>query len=245
MRTDRAVYVYAIVDHSRTPRLPRRGGVPGARPPRALALQDRRWAIVADVPADGYSPDAVRSRLADLEWVSACALGHERVAEALLECRAVAPMRLFTVFRDDATLVSRLRRSTARLDRTLTFLRGRLECGVRVFVVPGARRAQRPPSTGTAFLAARAALVKRPDAPTPAQSRGTAALLRDLAALADRSRVRRAATPESPLARSAQFLVARENLRTFGAAVNQGRRSLRALGLEVALLGPYPAYSFI
>ena len=43
--------------------MPRRGGVPEARAPRALALGGRRWAIVADVPAADYSPDAVRSRL--------------------------------------------------------------------------------------------------------------------------------------------------------------------------------------
>jgi hypothetical protein len=42
-----------------------------------------------------------------------------------------------------------------------------------------------------------------------------------------------------------QFLVPRTSLRKFGAAVNRRRPALRGLGLEVKLLGPYPAYSFV
>jgi hypothetical protein len=244
MTTDRVVYVYAIVEHASRPRLPRRAGVPGASPPRALALGHRRWAIVADVAAAEFAPEAVRARLADLEWVSACALGHERVSEALVGARAVAPMRLFAVFQDESTVSDRLQRIVGRLDRTLAGLRGRIEVGLRIGVVPRARPARRRPVTGTDFLAERAARLERPDAPTPAQARGASTLVRELTALADRTRNRRVPAG-SGLVRSVQFLVPRTSLRKFGAAVNRRRPALRGLGLEVKLLGPYPAYSFV
>ncbi len=244
MTTDRVVYAYAIVEHASRPRLPRRAGVPGASPARALALGHRRWAIVADVPAADFSPDAVRARLANLEWVSACALGHERVSEALVGARAVAPMRLFAVFQDESSVSDRLRRIAGRLDRTLAGLRGRLEVGIRIGVVPRTRPARRAPVTGTDFLAERAVRLQRPDVPTAAQTRGASTLVRELSALADRTRTRRVPAG-SGLVRSVQFLVPRTKLRKLGAVVNRRRPALRGLGLEVKLLGPYPAYSFV
>jgi hypothetical protein len=196
------------------------------------------------VPARDFGPEAIRAKLADLEWVSACALGHERVTGAVAACRAVAPMRLFAVFRDEASLLAGLRRAAKRLDRTLQAVRGRLECGVRIGVAAQAGRPAPRPRTGTAFLAARAERLQHPRSATPAQAREAAALMRELAVLADRTRVRRVPR-DSPIAKAAEFLVTRRNLRRFGAEVARGRRSLRPLGLEVALLGPYPAYSFV
>ncbi len=245
MTTDVALYVYAIVEHARKPRVPRRAGVPGAGPPRAITVGTRRWAIAAEVPAAVFAADAVRARLSDMDWVGECALGHERVVEAVLGANAVAPMRLFAVFRDEAALVAKLRRAKRRLDRTLAGVRGRLECGVRVWPAPETSTATTAAPSGTAFLEARAERIRRDAAPTPEQTRAAAALFKELALLASRTRTRSSrALPKAP-AISRQFLVARRNLRAFRTVVSRGRRRLRSLGLEVAVLGPHPAYSFV
>src|SRR5262249_24276450 len=81
--TAAATYLYCAV---RSPRDPVRGartrrprGLPGAGPPRALEAGSGLWLVAATAPMARYGADAIDARLADLDWVSRCALAHDAV----------------------------------------------------------------------------------------------------------------------------------------------------------------------
>ena len=110
------VYLYAVLAH---PSEPPAGGAPAGLPEtgplRWLALGKGLWLAAADAPLGRYDAAAVEKGLKDLEWVSACAVAHERVIEHVSMLGATVPMKLFTLFSSDARAVAELGRSQRRL----------------------------------------------------------------------------------------------------------------------------------
>src|SRR5262249_29989189 len=109
-------------------------GPPRTGPLRWLSLGRGLWLAAADAPLDRYDAPAVEKGLRDLEWVSACAVAHERVVEHVSRLGTVVPMKLFTLFSSDARAPAALGRSRRRLRQVLGRIEGRREWGVRVSV---------------------------------------------------------------------------------------------------------------
>ena len=95
----------------------------------------KKWLVVADVPLDRYGESAINARLSDLDWISRVALAHEAVVESFIETAAVVPMKLFTIFTDDARAVEQLDAQSDRIDGVVKHVRGESSsvCGSRWF----------------------------------------------------------------------------------------------------------------
>lgn len=225
------------------------GGLPQAEAARALDLPDGLTAIVATVPDALYAPDIVNARLRDMDWVSAAALGHARLLEAIMRtASAVLPMKLLTLFSGDARLLRDLAKQRKALAKAATQVEGCEEYGLRIVALDGpapAAAAERPAS-GTAFLERKKQV--RDDARQQASRR--AAFAReayDALAAVSRAAVLRPLQgdeAERPLA-DAAFLVAAEQKAGFG-------RAAAALEARAAdghclfkLTGPWPPYHFV
>jgi gas vesicle protein GvpL/GvpF len=247
-------YVYCVAAGAATPRLARAPrGLPEMARPRALAVAPGMWLIVADAPAARYGGPAIEAGLRDLDWVSRCAVAHEAVIEHMARAGlTVVPMKMFTLFADDARALAHVTRLRRKLEALLRRISGRQEWGLRV-MLDERRALARPaghgngaPTSGTAFLLQRKAdkdAVRR----LAAEARTEADRLFDhLARHADDARRRRptADTP-SRLLLEAAFLVPVTRGRAFRAETARRARALAPQGYDLSLSGPWPPYSFV
>jgi hypothetical protein len=253
--TAAATYLYCAVQSARDPlrgakaKPPR--GLPGAGPARGLNAGGGVWLVAADAPLDRYAGDAIDARLADLDWVSRCAVAHDAVVEHLARQHPVIPMKLFTLFSSDERAVAHVTRTRRRLERLFARVADREEWGVRLLL--DERRALAPraaavtASSGTEFLARKKA-AKDARQQVVADALAEADRLYDaLGRLADDGRRRTPAVegPTSRMVLDAAFLVPRRGTRRFRAAATDAAQSLATRGFELSLTGPWPPYHFV
>lgn len=93
-------YVYAVCRPFGTPLQAELTGVAGD-PPRLLSHHGL-VAVVSHVPERDFAEEPLRSRLEDLDWLTATARAHQGVIDALTVVTTPLPLRLATVFRDDS-----------------------------------------------------------------------------------------------------------------------------------------------
>lgn len=227
-------------------------GLPGARPPRAIAGPRDAWLIVADVPLDAYGEATINANLNDLDWVGARAMAHESVVHHFARRFDVAPMKLFTIFRNDARAIADVAGS-ADLSTILKRIGGCAEWSVRVTrrrapqaaPTKGRRLRGQPEASGTGFL-----LRKKDER---AESRGAAAESRRIAEDAYRALCRVARdsvrkdgdVPNTNLLLDAAFLVSKARQKSFVASATKLARLAAPSGCELSLSGPWPAYHFV
>jgi hypothetical protein len=224
---------------------------------RVLAAENGLWLLVADAPAGRYSAAAIERGLRDLDWVSACALGHETVIERFTGSEAIAPMKLFTLFESDARAQAVIGRDRTRLERTLDRIAGREEWGVRVLLDDRralarlrretSRGRRHTGTSGASFLTRKKATLAASRELLEAGRRAMGPVFAELAAHADGARRRgpRPAEAGTRLLLDGAFLVPARRAARFRAAVRRIGRRLEPQGYAVALTGPWPAYSFV
>jgi hypothetical protein len=248
-------YVYCLVAAARRPASKRARGLAGAGPVRLIDQGGaggrlKKWLVVADVPLDRYGESAINSRLSDLEWVSRAAVAHEAVVESFIGAAALVPMKLFTIFTDDARAVEQLNAQKDRIDEAVKHVRGRIELGVRVTLArqrKAARSTERAGS-GAAYLAGKKTQRDRAAELAVNAQAVVAEMYDDLSRLAADA-VRRAATEitvrDGPLLLDAAFLVPRPRAARFRGTVARKAKTLSRDGYRVTLTGPWPPYSFV
>jgi len=253
-----ATYVYCLVRSARAPSMPRGArGLPGAGAVRPVGAGDGLWLLVSDVPLARYGAAAIEQGLRDLDWVSSCAVGHEGVVERFTTAVALAPMKLFTIFDNDARAQAAIRRDRRRLERTLDRVAGRQEWGVRVMLderramararADATRTARGARGAGATFLvqkkaerdAARRLVVEGRRAMEP--------VFAELAKQADDARQRgpTAAETGTRLLLDAAFLVPARAATRFKRAAARIRTRLARDGHDLTVTGPWPPYSFV
>ncbi|MFI1497338.1 GvpL/GvpF family gas vesicle protein [Streptomyces platensis] len=252
-------YVYAIG---------RAGAGLDTAAPRLTGLRDGRvrtasadglTALVSSVPADAFSEEGMKAQLENLTELEGIARAHHTVVEAAHTGTTVLPMRLATVYLDDARVRSMLRERAAEFDALLSRLEGHTELGVKVYADPraaaaapapasdGPEPAAPPVSPGRAYLRQRRS-----------QRRTQRDAYRAAGAVADEVRVRAAALARDRVAHRPQqgelaagagenianeaYLVPTDRLREF-------HRALTGLadgvpGVRVEVTGPWAPYSF-
>jgi hypothetical protein len=230
------------------------GGRPRSRG-RTAGRSLKQWLVVADAPLPKYGDASINRHLSDLDWVSRAAVAHEAVVESFIEAPAVLPMKLFTLFNNDARALDHLRRERRRIAGFLHRVEGHHEWGVRVVLdpayrPPAERRTARaaPAAPGVAYLARKKSQRDRASE-LARRARTTVGDLYDrLQAQASASK-RRAATElpvnGGPLLLDAAFLVPRARSRQFGALVARQSKALAAHGYQLTMSGPWPPYTFI
>ena len=250
-----ATYLYCAVKSARNPvrgvrtRPPR--GLPGAGGTRALDAGDGLWLVVATAPLDLYSGESIDARLADLDWVSRCALAHDAVVEHVARQAAVVPMKLFTLFTSDERAVAHVARTRRKLARLFARVADREEWGVRLLL--DERRALGTRETPVSAVSGRDFLVKKKAAKDARQQvvadalRDADALFETLDRVADDSRRRTPAVEgaTSRMVLDAAFLVPRRDARRFRATVATAAPPLEARGFTLSLTGPWPPYHFV
>ncbi|MGW3274582.1 GvpL/GvpF family gas vesicle protein, partial [Streptomyces kronopolitis] len=93
-------------------------------------------ALVSSVPAGAYSEEGMRARLEDLSELEAVARTHHAVIEAAYATTAALPMRLATVYLDDARVRSMLHERRTDFGDLLAWLDGHIELGVKIYADP-------------------------------------------------------------------------------------------------------------
>ena len=255
-----ATYLYCLLRGSGEP--PLAGvppGLPGLGAPRALAVGEGLWLVAAGAPLPEFSGERIEERLADLDWVSACALAHEAVVEHFRDAPALLPLKLFTLFASDERALASIvdgPESRERLDRVLDRVDGRVEWGIRIRlddarareVLAAEARAAGSQGSGKAFLL-RKKLEQDAARELAVRLRGEMdATFAELAGgAAEAVRREPAASPESGgrLLLDAAFLVPRERSADFEAIVERCARRLAPRACDVTLTGPWPPYNFI
>jgi hypothetical protein len=129
--SDHSVYLYAIGDAAIADSevLMETAGVE-AVPVRTL-VEGSLAAVVASVDRDRFSEESIRARLEDLEWLEKIARTHHEVVDRIARVYPIAPVRMATIYLDDAGVRQLLRERAAELAATLDRVRGRSEWGVK------------------------------------------------------------------------------------------------------------------
>jgi len=225
-------------------------------PLRWLAVGDGLWLAAADAPLPRYSAAAIEKGLKDLDWVSACAVAHERVVEHVSSLGTAIPMKLFTLFSSDARAAAELGRSRTRLRAVLRRIEGRQEWGVRVSVDEAtartrarerARQAADGLSVGAGFLTRKRQEHKEVRDIVDLGRTAADEVFEAVAPYADETR-RRAPAPAEPglrLLLDAAFLLPVKRVAAFRESVRKQAERLAAQGYRVVLTGPWPPYNFV
>jgi hypothetical protein len=252
-----ATYLYCLVRSDESPSL---AGVPaglsGMKPPRALDAGSSLWLIAADAPLSRYGEAPIEKGLQDLDWVSACATGHEQVIEYFAEAGdAVVPMKLFTLFSSDERALAYVRKNRKGLNETVRRVAGCREWGVRISLNraraaaaarDGARAAAGKASKGTQFL-----LLKKREKDLTQELRATAVAesaksYQTLARYGKDACLLPIVQGDSgtSVVLDAAFLIPALKETGFRAAVAQLSKRLEKT-FDVTLSGPWPPYNFV
>lgn len=131
-----SVYVYAIGDAALADSdvLDGTTGVEGVA--IRTVVENSLAAVVASVDRDRFSEQAIREGLEDLAWLEQLARTHHEVIDRLAHRHPIAPVRMATVYLDDAGVRKLLRAHGSELNATLARVRGRSEWGVKGYAAP-------------------------------------------------------------------------------------------------------------
>jgi hypothetical protein len=176
-------------------------------------------ALVSNVRLAEFGEAALRANLADLNWLNEVARLHHYVIDAAARQFPLLPVRLATVYSDDAAVCAALAGHREQLRDTLRQLGGRVEWGVKAYAAPEAESDAERARAVHARLAgqAEAAMLRAPQSP---QLTG----------------VRR------PMLLNGAYLVDAGAGTNFTAAVAGEATAHPELRIE--LTGPWPPYSF-
>jgi hypothetical protein len=259
-----AVWAYAVAEHIRPVRLAGLAGVGGGRV-RAVAAAGLT-AIAGDVPLSGFSEAALRRNLEDLAWLEATARAHHRVIEAVAGDGPVVPMRLATVYRDDASATAALAEFGGEFRAALDRTRAHKEWGIKAYAArpaePGGADGDPGPAdpgpadagagrasagSGAAYLARRRQELSAHERARRDVVAGAELVHARLANLADQSRLH---PPQSPrltgrraqMILNAAYLLPDERDGELATAVSELAGQHPELRIEIT--GPWPPYSF-
>lgn len=221
-------------------------------------------ALVSDVSLAEYDLELLRERFQNTLWLEVLARGHQRVIAALNEHYTLLPLKLCTVYTNEASLHEALEANSAWVGAALDRVEGAQEWGVKIFCdraalvtwaiseVPQLR--QLATTVNAASPGARYMLEKRLQR---AAEQGADDLRRREveaigAQLATKVRAAQAGTLQpqqlhghaEEMVLNGAYLVAESEFETFRAALDELVAEYSPHGFNFELTGPWPAYSF-
>jgi hypothetical protein len=219
-------------------------------------------AVASRVPLAEFGEHALRENLNDLGWLERVARAHDGVLEELLPRGPVVPLRVCTIYTDEAQIAAMLEGRSADLDAALDRLDGKAEWGVKV-IADHDRIAERARGASEATQALAAQVDSGPEGGAYLARKKLAAAVRDEAdrLIADALREAHAQLGEwacasvllpaqnrelsghaGEMVLNAAYLVDAERAEPFVALVEE--LDARSPGLAFQVTGPWPAYNF-
>ncbi|MBO3746919.1 GvpL/GvpF family gas vesicle protein [Streptosporangiaceae bacterium NEAU-GS5] len=206
-------------------------------------------AYVSAVPLTEFGEEPLRQSLEDLDWLGETARAHHRVVAAVAAKAPIAPVRLVTIYNDEAQVRTLLERRHEAFMEVLAQIADRQEWGVKVYVPPPDDRPAQESAAGggpgAAYLKKRqAGLHNREEAWRRAIARAEL-IHKTLESLAEASHLHRPQDPqlsgrEDWMVLNGAYLVDEERGQEFGQVVER----LRGEGVDLELTGPWAPYSF-
>ena len=251
----KGIWVYAIAEHVDLTPLAQIRGV-GGRGVRTVAAAGLT-AVVEDVGLAEFGEEALRRNLEDLDWLEAAARAHHGVIDAVAQQGPLVPMRLATVYSDDARIAAVLAERGADFRSALRRITGRMEWGVKAYAdrQPEASddSAATAGASGPGGGAGAAYLQRRRNQLTAQKNArretlaGAEMIHAELSRYADETRVHTPQAPQltgikAPMILNAAYLLDSAQGEDFAAAV--AALAEQHPGLRLELTGPWPPYSF-
>ena len=143
---DTAVYLYGVARNLDPAALGDAAGVAGA-PVRGI-VAGGLTALVSTVRLEEYGEAALRANLEDLAWLESTARAHHDVVDRAAHSAPTAPVRIATLYRDDARVAEVLADQGERFVALLDRITGRSEWGVKAYASPETLRGDPPPAQG-------------------------------------------------------------------------------------------------
>ncbi|MEV4946815.1 GvpL/GvpF family gas vesicle protein [Streptomyces sp. NPDC053755] len=211
--------------------------------------------VVSPVPRRDFDEAALKDHFEDLEWLESVARAHHDVVQALAAHATVLPLRMATVYQDDARAGQALARRREAFAERLAGLEAHTEFGVKMYLLrsgtprPGAEPAAEAPaqSPGKAYLRRRKAQHHAQEAAYD-EARRAAETIEAAASPHASQRVRHAVQrgaltgPEENVLNDA-YLVPDARAEAFRAAVTRAARDFPDVRVDVT--GPWAPYSFV
>jgi hypothetical protein len=248
-----ATYVYCIVSSKHPPSMPQTpSGPPGTGKVRVVEVRPNRYAVISDAPLDEFGQGPLTAHLSDLDWVSRAAVAHEAVIASLMsQSDAVVPMKLFTLFSNDARALEQLRSGWPRVERVIRRLAKHEEWGVRlVFDVTRAPADDRATVTesGHGYLAAKRRQHQAASARSTSMRKTAGDILKALRPFVRDTRQRPVTVPAnsgSRLLLDAALLVPRGKASRFRVVAARQAKKVGPAGYALQITGPWPPFSFV
>lgn len=212
-------------------------------------------AVVSPVDLGEFGAEPLRRNLEDLAWLEVIARAHHDVVDAVTHLAPVAPIRLATVYRDDAGLAEVLAQRRDDFIAALDRVAGRTEWGVKAYAVPGAvAAAGSAAGGGEGGGGPGAAYLRRRRAQLSAREEGQQAALNGAdevhTALARYAEAAQRHAPQDPrlsgekgsMVLNGAYLVDGQRAGEFADAVNA--LADRHPAVRLRMTGPWPPYSF-
>ncbi len=252
--TGRGLYTYAISRGLTPEDLAGRTGID--RAPLRLVERGPLVALVSEVDLAEFGEEGLRRNLEDLAWLERVAVAHDTVARAAAERAPTAPLRLATIFVEEASLGAQLEQWEEQATRALDRIEGCSEWSVKAYAdpapapepaAPASARGDTSAGAGRAYLLQRRAATQHKAAGAEAD----AAIARDLhEALHEHvvtgrllaAQDKRLSGHLGEMILNGTYLVADERVETFRAAVDRLAGEHDHVRVEVG--GPWPPYSF-
>jgi hypothetical protein len=246
----------------------------GASPPKAAGVAGGRVelvesgelaAMVGPVPLAEFGEEPLRRNLNELPWLERVARAHEAVLEHALAERAIAPMRLCTIYESADRVRTMLDASRERFLETLEVLEGRQEWGVKLLLDPSrlaaeARRHVPDAEAHEAQVAERGEgagymlqrrlerqVAEAADALATEVARQVHARVQDWAvdAVTRPPQNRELSGHEGEMALNAAYLVEANRVDGLRELVAELEAHHRWVGAKLELTGPWPPYNFV
>lgn len=206
-------------------------------------------AFVSTVDLGEFGEEGLRRNLEDLRWLETVARAHDGVVDTVSASGACAPLRLATIFLGDDGVRAELDARHDELNRTLDRVDGRVEHGVKAYVEEPTESTQTSDArqSGAAYLHSRRdRLARREQASRQAADVGDQ-LHRTLNAVVVASRryppqEQAVSGHRGRMILNGAYLV--ESTRCDDLAAFVHELADRHPGVDIALTGPWPPYSF-
>ncbi|MBI3326270.1 MAG: GvpL/GvpF family gas vesicle protein [Nitrospinae bacterium] len=255
------IYIYGIVSGAEP--LPNMPGIDGLHPLYAILCRDLK-AIVSQVSLAEFGEKPLEEKLQDLRWLEQKVRAHEAIVEQVLGQQAILPCKFCTIYRSAGRLRNVLARYNHECHEALAFLHDKEEWGVKAYVdeemlwhhllqtddeLNRMEQERVGKSPGLAYLMKKTLeqhLAERMDQ-TIAHFSGQ--LMHELGSYAVQAQeaspaALHACPPGTHMLLNTTYLIAKEQVRPFGACARGLNERVANDGVRLVLSGPWPPYHF-